>query len=50
MDKNLVEAHDYNVPDLCSDDSFWRNYFYEIELKFMELQAHSRIGQKLSDD
>jgi hypothetical protein len=50
QDANLAKAHDSIVPDLCSDDSFWRNYFYEIEVKFRELKERSSIGAELSID
>jgi hypothetical protein len=48
LSNDLRETHNAIVPDLVSDDSFWRNYFYEIELKFSELGEHSKIGQKVS--
>lgn len=31
LDKNLCETHNRLVPDLISEESFWRNYFYEVE-------------------
>lgn len=47
LDKNLLEAHQRLVPDLVGEDSFWRNYFYEIELYKQELGVHSRLGPKI---
>lgn len=32
LDRNLLEAHERLVPNMVGEDSFWRNYFYEIEL------------------
>ena len=48
LSNDLRETHSAIVPDLVSDDSFWRNYFYEVELKFSELGEHSKIGGKVS--
>ena len=32
LDKNLAEKRQELVPDLISENDFWRNYFYCIEL------------------
>lgn len=47
LDKNLSDAHYRLVPDLVGETSFWRNYFYEIELFKQELGDHSRLGPKI---
>ena len=31
MDQNLKKTRHELVPDLVSEDNFWRNYFYKIE-------------------
>lgn len=31
LDKNLQQVYARLVPDLVSEEDFWRNYFYEIE-------------------
>jgi hypothetical protein len=36
LDNNLASLRDKLVPDLVSDEDFWRNYFFEIE-KILEL-------------
>ena len=50
LDKNLLEIHQRLVPDLIGETSFWRNYFYEIELYKKELGVHSRIGARVDGD
>ena len=47
LDQNLSEVHGRLVPDLIGEESFWRNYFYEIELFKQELGEHSMIGPKI---
>ena len=37
MDKNLKKTRHSLVPDLVSEDEFWRNYFYKIECAKAEL-------------
>jgi hypothetical protein len=37
LDKNLLETYTKLVPDLVGDETFWRNYFYEIEKYFGEI-------------
>lgn len=37
LDKNLLETYTRLVPDLVGDETFWRNYFYEIEKYFAEI-------------
>jgi hypothetical protein len=31
LDNNLASLRDKLVPDVVSDEEFWRNYFFEIE-------------------
>ena len=49
MDANLRDMHTRLVPVLIGDESFWRNYFYEIELLFKQLNLPSRLGDKLDE-
>lgn len=49
IDKNLREMHSKLVPDYIGEDSFWRNYFYEIEKLFFDLNLPSRLGEKLDE-
>ena len=44
LDRNLLEAHERLVPDMVGEDSFWRNYFYEIELHKKELGEYTKLG------
>ena len=34
------------MPDLVSEDNFWRNYFYKIELAKAELGVPTRLGSR----
>ena len=51
MDKNLKRTRHNLVPDLVSEDEFWRNYFYKIECAKAELGVEStRLGPRKSND
>lgn len=50
LDRNLLEAHERLVPDMVGEDSFWRNYFYEIELQKKELGEFSRLGGEIDGE
>ena len=50
LDKELRSAHEQTVPDYCSDESFWRNYFYEIQYKMDQLGEFSSLGPLLTAD
>ena len=45
LDKNLKKARHELVPDLISEDDFWRNYFYKIESVKAELGLENRLGE-----
>ncbi len=49
MDANLREMHMKLVPVLIGDESFWRNYFYEIELLFKQLNLPNRLGDRVDE-
>ena len=34
------------VPDLVSEDNFWRNYFYKVEKAKAELGVPTRLGAR----
>lgn len=50
MDKNLKKTRRDLVPDLVSEDEFWRNYFYQVELFRSELGLQNSLGREFSND
>lgn len=48
LDKNLQQAYARLVPDMVSEEDFWRNYFYEIERFLDALGQPSRATVKLA--
>ena len=50
MDKNLKKTRHSLVPDLVSEDEFWRNYFYKIECAKAELGVQTRLGARKSNE
>ena len=46
MDQNLKKTRHELVPDLVSEDNFWRNYFYKIECAKAELGVQTRLGPR----
>ena len=46
MDQNLKKTRHELVPDLVSEDNFWRNYFYKIECSKAELGVQTRLGPR----
>jgi outer membrane lipoprotein-sorting protein len=47
-DKNLSDVRENIVPNLVSEDEFWRNYFYLIELSKKSLGLPTRLTQLVS--
>ena len=48
-DSNLADARELLVPSLVSEDEFWRNYFYSIELIKKNMGLPSRIGSEVGE-
>lgn len=48
MDKNLDKVRHELVPDLIDEDDFWRNYFYQVEMKKAEMGVPNSLGSKIS--
>ena len=49
LDLNLKKTRHELVPELISEDHFWRNYFYKIEyLKFsLGVRENLKIGRRI---
>ena len=49
LDLNLKKTRHELVPELISEDHFWRNYFYKIEfLKFsLGVRDNLRLGRRI---
>ena len=43
LDRNLLATHLRLIPDMVGEESFWRNYFYEIEKFKFELGNSQKI-------
>ena len=50
MDLNLKKTRHDLVPELITEDDFWRNYFYKIECFKRDMGLQSRLGRKISID
>lgn len=50
MDKNLKKTRRDLVPELVTEDEFWRNYFYQVELFRSELGLQNSLGQEFTHD
>ena len=50
MDKNLKKTRHDLVPEMISEDDFWRNYFYKIEVAKAELGVETRLGPRKSNE
>ena len=50
MDMNLKKTRHDLVPELISEDDFWRNYFYKIECAKAELGVETRLGPRKSNE
>jgi len=48
MDPNLKELREEIVPDQVTEDDFWRNYFYKVNLTLKEFSLDNDLGQPLS--
>ena len=48
MDRNLDKLRHDLVPDLIDEDDFWRNYFYQVEVKKAEMGQNNELGEKVS--
>ena len=44
LDLNLKKTRHELVPEVITEDDFWRNYFYKIELLKKELGVKTRLG------
>lgn len=47
LDLNLNKARHELVPEMISEDDFWRNYFYRIECLKKDLDLPNRLGSKI---
>ena len=50
MDKNLKKTRRDLVPELVTEDEFWRNYFYQVELFRSELGLQNSLGPEFTHD
>ena len=48
LDKDLEQAYENLVPIQISDEEFWTNYFYQVELIKHEHGLPCLLGQELS--
>ena len=48
-DANLSDTRERLVPDELSEEEFWCNYFYEIELIRAEHGLPTRLGIKIDE-
>ena len=48
LDENLEQAYDVMVPIQISDDEFWTNYFYQVELIKHEHGLPCLLGKELT--
>lgn len=47
-DSNLADVRDLLVPSMVTEDEFWRNYFYSIELIKRDMGLPCRIGTEVA--
>jgi len=48
-DSNLAEVRELLVPSMVTEDEFWRNYFYSIELIKKNMGLPCRIGSEVDE-
>ena len=49
IDKNLKKSRHELVPEIITEDDFWHNYFYKIEMYKREMGLQTcRLGQKIA--
>ena len=48
MDLNLKKSRHELVPEMITEDDFWRNYFYRIECLKKQLGVPNRLGDAIS--
>ena len=47
MDLNLKKSRHEFVPEMISEDNFWRNYFYKIECLKREQGLVTKLGARI---
>ena len=48
LDLNLKKIRHELVPEMITEEDFWRNYFYKIELRKKELNLTNKLGMSIS--
>ena len=48
-DRNLSDSREKLVPEEVSEENFWRNYYYQIELIKAEFGVPTRLGPKIEE-
>ena len=49
-DSNLATTRDIIVPENVTEDEFWRNYFYHVEMIKKDLGLPHRLGRQMFED
>ena len=47
MDLNLKKSRHEFVPEMISEDNFWRNYFYRIECMKRDQGLVTKLGKRI---
>ena len=48
LDLNLKKTRHELVPEVITEDDFWRNYFYKIECHKRDLDLPNKLGSLIS--
>ena len=48
LDLNLKKIRHELVPEMITEEDFWRNYFYKVELCKQKLNLPSKLGNPIS--